>query len=467
MYHYHKTRAAGEPAIELHNVSKFFQLQNSTHRSFQDSFTRLLRGQWTRPPETNRAGQFWPLRDLSITIQPGESIGLVGPNGSGKSTLLKLLVGILEPSTGEVIIRGRISSLLELGAGFHPDLTGRENVYLNGSIYGMSRREIATRMDDIVEYAEIGEFIDVPVKHYSSGMYVRLGFAVAIHTDPQILILDEVLAVGDATFQQKCLSSIHRFREKGGTIILVTHDLNAVQSISDRVLWLENGTLHAQGNPTDVVMQYLNHMAEKEERKRQARRSTGANAGGKTRAGDPDGTQRWGTGRIRVTAVEMWDHTDTPRHVFATGKRLRVRIHYSNPETLPDPVFGIALFHESGTHISGPNTNFAGLTLDQPGTEGVIEYIVPALPLLEGTYFLATAVVNRTDTETYDYWYQAMRFRVYPGECRERYGLLTLNGSWRAESPAGPNPAQEHQPPAAHLNPSPTPNGAHYRPDAS
>ncbi|MEX1019994.1 MAG: ABC transporter ATP-binding protein [Litorilinea sp.] len=438
MYEYLKTREPGQPVVELQDVSKVFRLQSGAHRSFQEMFTAF----WQRK-RTTRASEFWPVRQLSLTIEPGESIGLVGPNGSGKSTLLKLLVGILEPTTGRVIMRGRISSLLELGAGFHPDLTGRENVYLNGSIYGMSRREIAARMDEIVEYAEIGEFIDMPVKHYSSGMYVRLGFAVAIHTDPDILILDEVLAVGDATFQHKCLTSIHNFRARGGTIILVSHDLNAIQTICDRVLWLEDGHLHAQGKPTEVVMHYLNHVAQKEERKRLAQAAThGGEASPATNSetgADADGRRRWGTGRMRVHAVELLDPTATPRLVFATGAPLTVRIHYTTRETIEDPIFGIALFHENGTHIAGPNTDFDGVTIEQASGAGVVEYTIPALALLEGAYVLSTAIINRSDTETYDYWHRACRFQVYPGASRERYGLLALGGTWQTQpAPAAP-----------------------------
>ena len=227
----------------------------------QELFIRLFRG--SKPPKD----EFWPLNDFTLAVSPGDCIGVIGPNGSGKSTLLKLVTGILEPTEGDMLVAGRLSSLLELGAGFQADLTGRENIYLNGSIYGLSRAEIDERIDRIIDYAELGEFIDTQVKHYSSGMYVRLGFAVAIHTEPDLLLVDEVLAVGDIAFQRKCLTSIYQFRNRGGTLLFVSHDLSTIQSICNRVVWLEDGHIQAEGNAIDVIMQYQRHVAAEENAK--------------------------------------------------------------------------------------------------------------------------------------------------------------------------------------------------------
>ncbi len=214
-----------KPLIQLRAVSKRFAFRQAAHRSFQETFIRLFQ------KRTETVREFWSLQDISFTVNQGDCFGVIGRNGSGKSTLLKLISGILEPTSGEVITQGRIASLLELGAGFHPELTGRENIFLNGSVYGLSHKQIKERLEQIIDFAELGDFIDAPIKHYSSGMYVRLGFAVAINVDPDVLLVDEVLAVGDAAFQAKCLDSIREFRSRGGTLLLVTHELGTVQRL--------------------------------------------------------------------------------------------------------------------------------------------------------------------------------------------------------------------------------------------
>ena len=255
----------GEPVLELRNVARRFIKRRERNRSFQDKFVRLLSRRNVIEED------FWPLRDVSFRLDRGESLGVIGPNGSGKSTLLKLITGILIPTHGEMIVNGRICSLLELGAGFQPDLTGRENIFLNGSIYGLSRAEMNQRVDSIIDFAELGDFIDTPVRHYSSGMYVRLGFAVAIHTEPDLLLVDEVLAVGDQSFQHKCMSAIQEFRDGGGTLLLVSHDLNAIQAICHRAIWLEEGLVQSAGQPTDVVMDYARDQARREEQAQRER----------------------------------------------------------------------------------------------------------------------------------------------------------------------------------------------------
>lgn len=414
------------PLLELNDVSKRFQVRQGQGRSFQELFINLFR----RKKRNGTRRHFWPLQNVSFSVYEGESVGIVGPNGSGKSTLLKLVGGILEPTSGTTTVRGRISALLELGAGFHPDLTGRENIFLNGSMYGLSRSEMREQLDAIIEFSELGDFIDMPIKHYSSGMYVRLGFAVAIHTRPDILLIDEVLAVGDATFQHKCMDAIQAFRQQGGTLLLVTHDLGAIQSICDRAIWYENGRVQAIGHPTEIVMGYLNHVAEKEEASRSEDRK--ARVLDKLQKGN-----RWGTGRIEITEVQLCDSTGEPSSVFVTGAPMHVHLRYVAAEPVSDPVFGIALHHQNGTHVCGPNTDFSELQISRLEDEGEISYEIPALPLLEGGYQLSVAVHNRTDTEMYDYHDRAYSFRVYRGKTRELYGLVTMNGQWNWQ------PAQE------------------------
>ena len=239
--------------VAIQGVSKRFILQHERHRAFQDMVVNLFR------PNGRKSSQeeFWALKNVTLHIGRGEMVGIVGQNGSGKSTLLKLMAGIIQPTEGKIDVRGRISALLELGAGFHPELTGRDNVYLNGSLLGFSRREIDRKFDDIVQFAEIEQFIDTPIKHYSSGMYMRLAFAVAINVDPDVLIADEVLAVGDAGFVRKCLQKVREFQERGTTIVLVTHDLATVVEMCGRAIWLSHGQIVADGPPPRVVEQYV------------------------------------------------------------------------------------------------------------------------------------------------------------------------------------------------------------------
>lgn len=242
-------------AIQFDHVSKKFILHHERARSFQELAIGLFR-------RNNRSyEEFWALRDVSFTVAPGETVGIIGPNGAGKSTILKLIARIIKPSSGRIAVRGRVGALLELGAGFHPDLTGRENIYLNGSIMGLSRAEIRRRLDDIISFAELERFIDVPVKHYSSGMLVRLGFSVAVHTYPEILLIDEVLAVGDAAFQRKCIERIISIKKSGSTILFVSHDMEAIQMLCDRALWLNNGYLMADDVPSVVISKYLGSSA--------------------------------------------------------------------------------------------------------------------------------------------------------------------------------------------------------------
>ena len=235
-------------AIHFENVSKRFMLQHERPRSFQEVFVHRFR--------RASKSEFWALRNVSFEVKQGETVGLIGANGSGKSTVLKLTSRIIEPTSGRITVSGRLSALLELGAGFHPDLTGRENIYLNGSILGLSRRDMARKFDDIVAFADLGQFIDMPVRSYSSGMHMRLGFSVAIHVDPEILLVDEVLAVGDQAFQAKCFRKIEELQREGVTIVLVSHDLDEVNRLCDWVMWLANGELKALGPSVEVTARY-------------------------------------------------------------------------------------------------------------------------------------------------------------------------------------------------------------------
>ena len=401
----------GQPLIELRHVSRSFDKHRNRARSLQERFIRAF----TR--QKMEYSKFWPLHDVSFAVHQGECVGVIGPNGSGKSTLLKVIAGILPPTSGDMIVSGRVCSLLELGAGFHPDLTGRENIYLNGSIYGLRRSDIDGRIDQIINYAELGEFIDTQVKHYSSGMYVRLGFAVAIHTNPDLLLVDEVLAVGDANFQHKCMNSIFSFRDQGGTLLFVSHDLATIQRICNTAIWLEDGYIQAIGQPVDVVMAYTEHMARKE---------TASESGPAT----PSAAHRWGSGKVRISRLQLCDANGDEAQQFYAGHPMVVRMHFAIADGVSRPIFGLAIHTGSGIHVTGPNTEFGGAELPTLTGTGVLEYRIPALPLLAGEYLLSVAVVSHNDTETYDYHDRLYSFHVIAGHAQERYGLIALGGSW-------------------------------------
>ncbi|MEZ4710398.1 MAG: ABC transporter ATP-binding protein [Caldilineaceae bacterium] len=405
---------AASPILQVQNVSKRFKAHGE-QRSLQQSVINLLGRNRGRAPRNH----FWPLRNISFDVFPGESVGLVGHNGSGKSTLLKLITGILEPTEGQIHVNGRLSSLLELGAGFHPDLTGRENIFLNGAIYGLSRKEMHARLPSIIDFAELHDFIDTPVKHYSSGMYVRLGFAVAIHAEPELLLVDEVLAVGDAAFQHKCLDAIQSFRRRGGTLLMVSHDLGSIQNTCNRAIWLEKGEMRSDGRPIDVAMHYLNRVAEGEKKSANTAILPALENG-----------LRWGSGRVQLEAVQLCDGDGAPQTVFKTGNEMQVRIRYCCKERVDPPVIGLSIHHQNGAHICGPNTDFGELTLPVSQTAGEVVYRIPWLSLLPGAYQVTAAVVDRETQEMYDYHDRAYAFRVYPGASREQYGLVTLRGEW-------------------------------------
>jgi lipopolysaccharide transport system ATP-binding protein len=361
---------------------------------------------------------------VRLAVERGGTVGLIGPNGAGKSTVLKLISRISEPTSGQVAVNGRVGALLGLGSGFHPDLTGRENIFLNGSILGLSRAEIRRKFDAIVAFAELERFIDVPVKHYSSGMYVRLGFSVAVHTEPDVLLVDEVLAVGDAAFQQKCLDRIAGLRRAGVTIFLVSHSLTTVQSLCDRAIWFTQGQVRDEGKAIDVVMSYLGSVAQEERDKEgQATDQVAHSAGDQPR-------RSWGNGRIKLERVELYDEAGAPNSIFETGSFMEVRIYYNAPERVEEPIFGFAIHHQNGVHICGPNTQFGELPIPFVEGQGVVAYRIPVLNLLEGSYLISVAAVNKTSTETFDYHDRLYPFRVFRGKSYEVYGLCTLNGEW-------------------------------------
>ena len=351
------------PAIEVREVSKKFLLQRSGSRTLKAAALSLFR----RTP----LREFWALRDVSFTVGKGETLGIIGANGAGKSTLLSLLAGTLMPTTGSIHAHGRISSLLELGAGFHPELTGRENVFLWGTIMGLSKARMRDRFDRIVEFAELKDYIDQPVKHYSSGMYVRLGFAVAVEVDPDILLVDEVLAVGDLSFQQKCLQRMAEFRARGKTMLIVSHDMQTIQAISNRILFLSQGRVLGDGAPDSVVGQYETHL--------QTART--------------DVLRReWGTREATITGVSITAPDGQVRREFAWDEPVLVTIRYQAPRRIEQPVFGFAIADPGGHALYGNNTQNEGVPIPWIEGEGAVRLLFPRLPFTSGTYLLSVSL---------------------------------------------------------------------------
>jgi ABC-type polysaccharide/polyol phosphate transport system ATPase subunit len=411
-------------AVRLEGVSKRFVLQHHKARSFQELVVNLAHRR------NGGREEFWALRDVSLSVAPGETLGIIGENGSGKSTLLKLISGILEPTAGRVRVEGKVSALIELGAGFHPDLTGRENIYLNGAILGLGRREMARRFEEIVAFSELERFIDTPVKHYSSGMYMRLGFAVAISVDPDILIVDEVLAVGDEAFQRKCLERIADLRRRGTTVIFVSHVLPLVEQLCDRAVWLERGVIRARGDARAVVRAYQAAVAGAAADGARREISPANGLAADPAAPDPPGAD----GAVPPTGaavreVRLLDADGVERYSFRTGETLVAQLSYQAAGPL---VLGVALRRSDGLLIyraaSEPRPALG------PGRTAWAEVVFPDLPLLPGTYELtagawpagACAPAELADGP-------ACRFSVWSD--RTETGIVALSPRWGV--PAG------------------------------
>lgn len=415
-------------AIDAVNVTKVYR-KYARKKQFATLKSALLSGSLVnelQPDET-----FEALRGVSFSVPKGCTYGVIGRNGSGKSTLLKCVAGITRPTTGTVAVDGRISALIELGAGFHPEISGRENVFINGIMLGLSKREIEKRFDEIVEFAELKDFIDAPVKTYSSGMYMRLGFAVAIHVDPEVLLVDEVLAVGDQGFTVKCLDKFAEFRRRNKTILLVTHSLDLVEKFCDQALWLDKGKTHGEGDPKLVVTAYIVDVEKSEEQllaKEEAARVAQAEA---PVARDEDSPQplnpvetaeapanmfaategRWGTRELEITSVTIAQADGTPSHVFHTGDALTLKVGFRAHQPTRDFVFGVGIFNADGLCCYGTNTNIDELEPDRLSGEGEVRFVVDRLDLVEGTYKFDVAA-HKLDGFPYDYHRQLYTIRV-------------------------------------------------------
>jgi ABC-type polysaccharide/polyol phosphate transport system ATPase subunit len=403
-----------EPAVVVEDVAKVYR--RFLHKNqFKTLKSALLSGSLLSDLTPDQT--FTALDGVSFEVARGTMFGVIGENGSGKSTLLKLLAGITKPTRGTVVVDGRVSALIELGAGFHPEISGRENVVINGIMLGLNRREIQERFQEIVAFAELQEFIDAPVKTYSSGMYMRLGFAIAVHVDPEILLIDEVLAVGDEAFARKCLDKIGEFKRRGKTIFLVTHSLGLVERMCDEVLWLRHGRIADRGDPKRVVDAYLTYVAGGEESLlgREHGQAPEPAASEQAPAAEPQAggyhEGRWGGREVEIVAVRLLDDRGSERHVYVPGERLAVEldVHASSP--IDDFVFGIGIFSSEGVAVYGTNTHLEDFVPARLHGQATVRFEVENLRLVEGTYLLDVAAHKRDGTP-YDYQRGLYTFRV-------------------------------------------------------
>ncbi len=400
------------PVIQFHRVSKKFKLSPSRPRSFMEMVVN----------RRVRAGseEFWALKDISFEIKPGETVGLIGPNGTGKSTVLKLISRIIEPTSGRISTHGRVAGLLELGTGFHPDLSGRENILLNASVLGIPRQVVKRQIDDIIELADIGSFIDVPVRNYSSGMAMRLGFAITTTLEPEILLIDEILAVGDHSFQRKCLKRLDALRHQGVTILFVSHSLDQVQRLCRRAIWMARGEIRADGDAESVIGMYLDAENPSEVRRFLPQVSV-----------DSDGSTRWGTYQVEITAIEFLDRDGRPRSSFVTGDHFCVRMHYQTQVPVSEPTFGLAIYRSDGLHLNGPNSVMGGLDVPAIDGCGYVDYAIDSLPLAPGRYELTVAIYNSDSTVAHDHHHRLYSFEVEDRRLHREEGVVHIPAAWR------------------------------------
>ena len=364
------------PPIQFDRVWKRYRI-GSKHDSLRDAIPALLK-RWAgrNGRDTLHEGEFWALQDVSFAVRPGETVGIIGPNGAGKSTILKLLSRICKQTTGQIRVAGRLAALIEVGAGFHPDLTGRENIYLNGTIMGLRRKELDRLFTSIVAFAGLEEFLEMPVKRYSSGMTVRLGFAIAAHVDPEILLVDEVLAVGDLAFQRKCYQSILDLKAKGTTIVFISHDLEAVQRLCDRVLLVSRGQIVQEGSPADVMLAYRQEVLRKQEQPMSPL------------VGPTNGSSC----AVEVHTVQLLNADGRPCDTFETGQRMSIRFQYRATRPLQHPSVTIALERVDGLICHEASTLASNLHWDAWEGEGMMVLDYPTLNLLPNTYQVDVAV---------------------------------------------------------------------------
>lgn len=420
-------------AIIVKNVTKQFRIYKEKNSTLKERFLYARRTKYS---------EFLALDNVSLTINKGETIGLIGKNGSGKSTLLKMMTKILYPDQGTIRVEGRVSSLLELGAGFHPDFSGRENIYMNASILGLSKKEIDDRMDDIIRFSELEEFIDHPIRSYSSGMYMRLAFSVAINVEPDVLLVDEVLAVGDASFQRKCLKRLRDLKRRGVTIVFVSHDLGVMERLCDKIYWINDGIIKEEGDPKRCIDAYLAYMHLQEEHRhfeeesmiemKENLQSTGEISPTSDTIGiDSEFLgERWGTKEVEIINIRMKDKDGNERFVLHTGDAVQISMDYvirQRPESI---VFGVGFFTLENICCYGTNTFIEKIKMDNLPLKGRMLFTISDVNLLPGTYRLDVAA-HSDDGVPYDYQRNSMEFEVR--SLVEDIGITRIPHKWELQ----------------------------------
>ncbi|HWP59944.1 MAG TPA: ABC transporter ATP-binding protein [Candidatus Acidoferrales bacterium] len=386
-----------DPVVQFRNVSKRYRLRRGWYPSLRDHAAALARRakNWLARNGAEETDEiFWALRDVSFEVEEGESVGIIGANGAGKSTILKILSRVTAPTSGSVSVDGKIGALIEVGAGFHPELSGRENVFLSGSIMGMKRREIERRFESIVEFAGVGEFIDTPVKFYSSGMYIRLGFAIAAHLDPDILLIDEILAVGDAAFQVKCLNKIAELKASGKTTILVSHELSNIRNYTQKAIWLTRGQIAAVGDPDEIVDRYLQSLAIQRPGASSQRRL--------------DSAQK----PIQITQVRLLDGNDRARDLFCAGEDATVEIRYDLAAPVASPVFTVSFKDVQGPHVGSVATSLDGFDLGRVTEPGILRFKLSPVLFMKGAYVVSLSIRERDTGKIVDLFPNAVTLVV-------------------------------------------------------
>ena len=452
-------------SITISHITKQFRVYYDKGQSFKEKI--LFRNR-------NRHEDRIVLNDLSLTIKKGEAVGLIGHNGCGKSTLLKLMTRILYPEKGTIDVKGRVSSLIELGAGFHPDMSGRENIYTNAAIFGLTKSEIDARLDDIIEFSELEEFIDNPVRTYSSGMYMRLAFSVAINVNADVLLIDEILAVGDANFQAKCFAKLQEIKGKGTTIVIVSHSLGQIEAFCDRTIWINEGKIVADGEPRDIHPQYMDYMGrlrdeqlKKEAAKHKKTRNeelAAEEAGGSGKVQEDSAQdaaeeqtqpendapadekpaeftespseetpekeevkKRWGNGKARIVDVTVLDKDGNEKNMFHVGSEIRIRMQYKVKEKVEDAVFGIGIFRNDGVYCYGTNTRIDRFDKFDITESGEITIVMHETDLLPGKYLVDLAIESGEGIPV-DYYREACFFETYSK--RGDVGIVRINQEW-------------------------------------
>ena len=404
--------AENDIAIEVRNVTKSFKVYLDKGAQLKE---RLLFRKRSRYEERK------VLRGISFDVKKGEAIGLIGHNGCGKSTTLKLLTRIMYPDEGTIKLKGRVSSLIELGAGFHPDMSGRENIYTNAAIFGLTKKEIDARIKDIVDFSELAEFIDNPVRTYSSGMYMRLAFSVAINVDADVLLIDEILAVGDANFQTKCFNKLKEIKAQGTTIVIVSHALGQIEQICDRAIWIHEGLIKAEGPPKEIDLEYLDYMSRKMQEKNKSESDT-------EEVSEEETGKRWGSGEVRIKKVRSFAADGSEQNTFRTGEDIRLSIDYTVKKPVKDAVFGFGVFDMNGIQCYGTNTRIdkqPDITISENGTA---EILMKNVELLAGEYNIDIAI-EQGEGIPIDYFRQAYRIQMI--SAMGDVGVSRIEHTWK------------------------------------